>query len=392
MGRISNAAIVAEDEWSKWYLLPEGKNSTGEPILRIKRYRVVTENGKEKTKWQRYPAQNYVDLPKDEVDALLRRINASHEIDRKNAEDRYNFAHTYINEISKEKFRRQLDKKSRDEGHKGHVMQILNEYVLEFFVIQCNVPDPSRWHLKEDDWKEFLLMHDFTAGYLKRIVGTANRFNNFLVSKVYPEMATPRKLEPFGKVEFDDMEKQRKGETNRTKYIKPEVYEKILKAAKDDDPEVLPHMVLAKHFGFRIGETQGLTKDKFYEDDVLCDEQGDKVVFDTGKKSVSRKKVKTDARNIPYWFMGYQEAWELVKQVNKTPMHPDQLIKRVNEVMDRFGHSSHDFRRTFITDSFRKGHHWKDVMKAAGHKDVRTTMIYNQDDRGQSKKKANLAD
>ena len=184
-------------------------------------------------------------------------------------------------------------------------------------------------------------------------------------------MDTPRKLEPIGRIVLADMGKS---DESKTKFIKEETFQRICDWTRDHRPDVLPNMMLCYHLGLRISETQGLTRLKLRKDSVLVDEQGDHL--EDGK--IVRTSVKTDARRVPYWNLSAKEVWEYVQQIQ--PMHPDTLIKRVNACMAKFGHSSHDFRRTFITNSLRTKH-WKDVQKAVGHTDVRTTMSYDQDDR-----------
>ncbi|MGE3682061.1 MAG: tyrosine-type recombinase/integrase [Bdellovibrionales bacterium] len=387
VAKVLKANFGTHSGWSQWYVVPE-KNKKGEAIPKIKRYRKV--NGK--IKWQRYPARHYRGKKADEIDKLVNQLNATFLTDKKNAEERYKFDHAYINQHSIGKFEKHLRKKTTDEGNVRTVLQMLNEYVFEFFVLQHKIPDPSRWHQKEDEWGEFLLDRDLSAATIKKVVGTANRFNKFLIEKVYPEMSTPRKLEPVGTSVLDQLELERaKTEKVKTKYITPETFEKMIKAAmnkKTGDPEIIPNMKLCYAFGFRISETLGLTKDKFLKDNIVVDEQGFKVEEDLdGTTSIARKKVKTHARRVPYWNMTAQEAWNLVKEIKV--MHPSTLVRRVNKIMGKFGHTSHDFRRTFITNSFRKAH-WKDVMKAAGHTDVRTTMLYDMDDRNLSEEKADL--
>ncbi len=358
-------------EWSKWYVVTEGGQK------RIKRWRSVDG----KTKWQRYPAKAYLKLEEQEFEALLRRINASHEIDRKTAEERYNFDHTYVNQISLQKFEKKVSGGIRGKLDIGTVMQCLKDYVLAFFILKEGLPDPSRWHLKEGEWGSWLMEQDLSPRSLRRVVATANRFTTFLVQYVYPDMETPRKLDPLGENDLRKLEKTwaLKFE-KKTKYIDDKTWTEILKHTEAEDPDVVPNMRLAYSFGLRISETLGFTKDKFKKGYVDVDEQGDRI--DT------RVEVKTDPRKVPYWFMSSQEAWDLVKQVQ--PMHHNTLIKRVNACLAGFKHTSHDFRRTFITRAFRLGKHWKDVMLAAGHKDIRTTMLYNQDDREQSDELADI--
>jgi hypothetical protein len=382
MGRISNEAKKLQDEWSKWYLLPDGKDTGGRTIRRIKRYRRVREQGSIRTLWERYPIKHYRGMSTTEVESLLRRLNATKEAQRKLAAERYNFDHAYVNQISVAKFEKHLGKRIKVDGYKKNVIQMLNTYVFKFFIIDKKLPDPSLWHQKEDEWGDFLLASGLGGKTIRMVIATANRFNNFLVRSVYPEMATPRRLEPIGKVLLDELGEE------PGKFITPEIYEKILEDAEKKAPDVLPNIKLCYAFGFRIGETLGLTKDKFLKSHILVDEQGNRVIIaKDGTKTVSRRKAKTFERKVPYWNMTAREAWALVQQLK--PMHPKTLINRVNDLLRPFGHKSHDFRRTFITNAFRKVH-WKDIMRAAGHRDVRTTMKYDLDDRGLSEEKADL--
>lgn len=362
---------LQSDGWSRWYLVTE----SGLP--RIKRYR--RQGGA--VKWQRYPASKYKTMSISEVETLLNQLNASFEVDRAAAESRYNFHHTYVNSTALERFERHVRKNSRIEDEHGPAtVNLLNQHVFEFFIVQKNIPDPSRWHRVETEWGKWLQAKELSAGTIKRIVNTANRFAKFLVDKVYPTMDTPRKLEPVGRVVLSDMLKK---SDDKSKYIKPETFDKICKWTAANRPDVLPNIILCYQFGLRISETQGLTKNKLLKNSLLIDEQGDYVL----NGEIVRKTVKTDSRRVPYWKINAKETWKMIQQIEV--MHPDTLIKRVNKCLKKFGHTSHDFRRTFITDALRN-HHWKDVQKAVGHTDVRTTLGYDQDDRNLSDELADL--
>lgn len=374
-----SAKIIKEDkvnntDFSKWYIVGDGER------IRVRRYRTVDS----KTTWESYPSNLYKHLDADELQALVTRLNVSYELDRAAAADRYKFDHSYINIRSMAAFERQLNKNITDKSKQGHVLHLLNTYVFDFFIIQKKQPDPARWHLLENEWGDWLLDTDLSPSSIRLVVSTANRFNKFLTEKVYPDMAAPRKLEPIGKLKLDKINSERAKEAP-PRFIKPDTYDKIIKTAKVKCPDVLPNMLLARAFGLRISETLGLTKDKFLKDNLLIDEQGDSY---NGTELI-RRAAKTNERRVPYWNMTAKEAWALVKTIK--PMHPDTLIKKVNEHLEPYNHTSHDFRHTFITTALRlKNVHWKDVQKAAGHTDVRTTMSYDQDDRDLSDEKADL--
>lgn len=374
--------IDTATEWSKWYLIAE-KNRAGINQNRIKRYRKIEG----KTKWERYPAKNYHGMSETDLKSLLRRLNATFETDKKLAEERYNFHHAFININSIATFEKYLKKQTTVKNSADYPIYILQKYALEYFVVTHDLADPSKWHLKEDSWGEWLSEKDLSVAVLKRIISTTNRFLKFLTQKVYPEMPTPRKLEPIGRAKFNEInylrKKQGKGEAS--KYISAGVYKEILETVKKEEPNLIPHVKLCYAFGLRISETLGFSKMKFLKDCLIVDEQG--AGIKNGENTT--RKVKTNARRVPYWNMTSQEAWALVKQIN--PLHPNTLTKKINDVLSKFGHSSHDFRRTFITNAHRK-HHWKDVQRAAGHTTHAMTMKYDQDDREFSIELADLDD
>lgn len=372
----------AATEWSKWYLVRE-KNRKGIERNCIKRYRKL--NGK--ITWNRYPAKHYKDMNETELGALLRRLNASFVTEKKLAEERYNFQHAFINITSLSAFEKHLKKQTTTKGSASYPVTILQKYVFEFFIIKNDLADPSKWHLKEDDWGEWLLDQDLSVALLKRIVSTTNRFLRFLTQKVYPEMPTPRKLEPIGRAKFSEINylKKKKGDGDESKYVPDATYKKILKAVEEEDASLLPNIKLCYAFGLRINESLGFSRLKLLKESLLVDEQGAGVK--DGK--ILTRKVKTNVRKVPYWNMDAKEAWELIQKI--VPLHPSTLNKRVNKILGKFGHSSHDFRRTFITDAHRK-HHWKDVQRAAGHTTHQMTMKYDQDDRQFSNELADLGD
>lgn len=369
-------------EWSKWYLVRE-KNRSGIERNCIKRYRKV--NGK--IKWNRYPAKHYKDMNDTELGGLLRRLNASFATEKKLAEERYNFHHAFINITSLAAFEKHLKKQTTISVSASYPVSILQNYAFEFFIIKNDLADPSKWHLKEDDWGEWLLDQDLSVSVLKRIVSTTNRFLRFLTQKVYPEMPTPRKLEPIGRAKFSEINylKKKKGEDDGSKYVPEATYKKILKAVEEEDASLLPNVKLCYAFGLRINESLGFSRIKLLKESLMVDEQGAGVK--DGK--IITRKVKTNVRKVPYWNMDAKEAWTWIQKI--IPLHPSTLNKRVNKILSKFGHSSHDFRRTFITNAHRK-HHWKDVQRAAGHTTHQMTMRYDQDDRQFSTELADLSD
>lgn len=363
---------------SRWYLISE-KDRSGKQVFRIRRSKVV--DGVKKL--ESYPAKLFLHMDNAEIESLLIRLNASYEANLKASQDRYQFDHSYVNIRSMAAFEKQLDKNISDKSKKGNVIHMLNRYVFEFFIVLNKLPDPVLWYTKENEWGQWLLNKELSPSSIRLIVSTANRFNKFLVEKQYPEMANPRKLEPVGKLKLDKIDKDRK-KLAPEKYIFPDKMDKIIRDATRSNLDVLPNILLAGAFGLRMSETLGLTKAKFLKNSLNVDEQGDRL---SSEGEILRRSTKSNERRVPYWNITAKDAWALVQKIK--PMHPDTLLKKVNDFLERFAHTSHDFRRTFITNAHRK-QHWKDVQMAAGHTDPRTTMIYDQDDRNLGDEMAEL--
>lgn len=360
--------------WSQWYLLNDKSRPNG---IVIKRY--SKKNGR--TLWQNYPAREYTSLQRTELELFLKRINVTHELERKAAEARYDFDHAFINKHSKERYEEYLGSRADDQNHIRTLINYLESYTLEFFVILKKVPDPEFWQKYEHDWGLWLANDKkLSASTIKQIAQNANRFLKFISTRLYPKMQCGY-LEPLGKTKLKKL-KARQPSAQRYKYVSEELFEKILKENKESS--LLPAIKLAYLFGLRLSEVYGLSDKKFFGDSVLISQQG--IGCTDGKMRLGLTKT-SDTRKVPYWYISPQNAFKLVKVVE--PMHPDTLNKKVNDLLGKYGRQSHDLRRSFITRSLRKQNH-RDVQLAAGHKDLRTTLVYAQDDRELSTKQLSL--
>jgi integrase len=366
--------------WSKWYLLNDRSNANG---FVIKRYR-KKPNGK--TAWESLPRGEYKNLDASGVEALLRRKNASLEIERLEAESRYNFDHAYINVRAKERFAAYIQSRANDQNHVTTMLGYLDQHVFQFFVLIKKQPDPRTWHKYEQDWGAWLVSKQkLSASTIKQVVQVCNRFTKFLSTRIYPEKLAVVALEPLGRKKLVAM-KESSEEHHRYKFISHKRFEEICQALALQNCQVLPAIILAYHFGLRISETYGLDQKSFYAEHLLVSRQ---------LKSFTDSKIRLgplktlDHRKVPYWFMTPQRAYQKVKALK--PMGPYTLNKAVNEALEPFGHMSHDLRRSFITRALRLYHH-RDVQMAVGHRDIRTTLFYAQDDRSFANKQLSLVD
>jgi integrase len=250
-------------------------------------------------------------------------------------------------------------------------MNYLRKYTFEYFVLTKKQPDPKHWPRLQNDWGVWLI-DDQKLGHssILQIIFNANRFLRFLREVAYPGEVENIKLTPISRNKLKLLKAN--SVDDRYKFITAEKYEKIEKAFKADHKHLLPVLRLCYHFGLRISETLGLRQDDVYEDTLSIQRQGKS--FSAGK--VSTKQLKSlEKREVPYWFASPDDAYEWISSM---PMlNPTTLNRKMNAALKSFKHESHDLRRSFITRALRQ-QHWRDVMRAAGHKDIETTLRYDQ--------------
>ena len=346
----------------------------------IRRYRLVDG----KPKWESYPKDKYKDLSGEEVEALIRRLNASIEAEEKLAKERYDYDNAFVNKVTKEEFERRLRNKATDEGHIQAQMTHLDEYVLRYFIFERELADPNQWKKVEDSYGDWLqnVLSESTGNKLRgttiaRIIQTANRFLEFLHNRM-PDEVRLIKLDP---ISHDVLEERDSLSVNRKrkKFITEKDFESICKKA---DPRIVPLVKIGYWFGLRRSECLGLTLDDVFEDALHVERQ---LVKTMPTAQYDRLKDK-DERDVPYWFCKAETAYELVSQIQM--IHPDTVSDLFSGVCEelKLPFQFHDLRRTWITRALRV-RHFMDVRLAAGHEDLETTQGYIQDDREIQRKK-----
>lgn len=355
--------------WSQWYLIEDA----GKKVIR----RYQRKNGK--TQWQRLPAQQYRDLNQGELESLLRRLNVTKELERREAEERYNFDHAYVNQRSLQMFDDLLYSSANNKKHINRMAVYLRLYVLDFFITKCKVPDPKFWKKHENEWGLWL-EKKLAYNTIKQVIFNANRFLALLHEKCYPNEVPLIKLKPLSRNKL----KLLKATTSKStyKFIDEQTFKTIVKNAElsghDDAASV---MKLCYYFGLRISEALGLQHDDVYEKSLKVYRQASNYV---DGRVITKELKDIDGREVPYWYSTPDEAYELIGKLPKS--HPNTAMKKVNLLIKRFGNVSHDFRRSFATRALQQ-HHWKLVKDAMGHEDIETTMGYDIAEKSSSNKK-----
>ena len=353
--------------WYKWGLVVKAG------VTHIRRYRKVAG----KIEWEFYPKDKFRDYTPDEIKTLLNRLNSSRLIEEQQAAARYDFDYSYINRKSIEGFEASLSNKIEAKDYIVNIMSMLNDFTFKFFIRTLKVPDPNHWLRYEDKFASFLMKEKKSVSYLKRIIQVTNRFLKYL-HRTNPDEVRLIILDPLSKMKLQSL--KAKNSIDREKYITSDQYKKILKEV--DDKTILPAIEIAYHFGLRIAEVLGLEVDDVFED---CLDVKRQLIKLTPIKYTGPLKNKIK-RSVPYWFASPEDVYNWIESLPQ--IHHDTLSDRFKAQMDRLNlpFQFHDLRRTFITNALRK-YNSRDVQLSAGHSDLRTTMLYAQDDRQLQRKR-----
>lgn len=306
----------------------------------------------------------------------MNRINATHAIKVAAALKRYEFDKSYISQRVMVDFEASLHTRADNKFHISRLMSTLTNHTIHYFINTLKVPDPNQWQKYEDKFGTYLISKKYSVSHTKRIIQITNRFLKFL-HRTRPEEHKLICLEPLAKTKFRGMEAVK---NLRGKFISVADMKTIRE--KITNKRLLPAIELAYSFGLRRSEVLALSHEHLYESSMEVNRQllkiGPPAIFGTLKSKYNRE--------TPYWFIKPDQAY---REIARLPMvHPDTLSVQFAKEMKllKMPYQFHDLRRTFITNALR-AHHYRDVQLAVGHSDLKTTMLYAQDDRKLSRKK-----
>lgn len=264
----------------------------------------------------------------------------------------------------------------------------LHRYCLSFFVDKMKLKDPLEWKAAESKWglalinelpedEKHLAIHDrpMSLRHIKSLVTVLNKFLAFLHKKL-PSEIPYIKMEPLSqaRIRYYRATLELQDDDGPGLFISDEHWKIIQKKMPDD---IKPWVTLGYNFGLRRSELPGLQLGDIKQGVLSVRRQ-----LDTCKENNSTYKPLKNrmVRKIPYWFTTPQETYRLLKDTKV--MHPSTLGHKFADLMEKLGYEYrlHDLRRTFITRALRH-QDVVDVQRAAGHTDIRVTMVYLQDDR-----------
>lgn len=386
------------NEWSRWYLVPE-KNKKGEKLLKIKRYRTVIEDGDKKTKWERYKGDYDARSSRETLERTVRQLNERHDSALKRAKEAYEWRHTFITEKMMEEYKEYLRANVDSKGFRD-TLYFYARKNLNWFIEKCRKTDPLEWKRVQSRWSLALFcdlegtnadkfrMWDepVSPDTISKQVQAINRFLEWLHDEKDPELFPSVRLKGYSRSKMRAYRLRWKTKSVG-KYI-PDNHLKII--LENIDPQIKPYVWRQKTYGLRLQESMACLPADIKNDYLSVHQQ--LVAIPDGKPKYDLLKDK-ESRKIPHWFASKKEAYENFTSTTWV-MHPDTYSHKFAEEMERISkekskllngekldYSTHDLRRTFITNAFKNSKVPDEIRLAAGHSDIRTTMKYAKDHR-----------
>jgi integrase len=367
------------------------------PIVVIKR-KIRAADGR--ILFERRPRDEYrlFLFDNDQLSKYIIRLNGR-DLAEEQAKELWQISNAFIDSQMLKEFYLSLKLQTSDEVEALKLFRYFRKYFINFF--HKFSEDPLIWHKNQEKWAMALLNTDdcpedyrlFSKGtlkstrVLKTIISTANKFMKFLHKK-RPETTKELVFAPLSTANYRWIraERERREEVTERHYVPANDFE-TLKA--DAPKELIPLMNLAMYYGLRSSETLGLYEKQetaIMEGFLRLTEQAGS--FNRKEKILSFRILKgRAARSIPHWFCSPADAWEWIGSI--TPMGRTTVWKKwgkyIREMIEKGKiktlYTFHDFRHSWVTNAIRK-YPATDVQKAAGHKNIMTTMEYLKDDRG----------
>lgn len=369
--------------WSKWYIMSGC----------IRRYRTVGD----KKEWARYPKVKYRHCKTpEELKKFVERLNHRYDTQLAKAKAAYDFKHRFISAELLEEFDALLKAEIPNRNVSVSTFNYLKRNCLHWFINVQGLPDPVDWKDHEKQWGLALLckLEGKNANKLKifdkpvhfdtisKHIQILNRFLRFLHQRL-PKDVPAIVLEPVSKAQARLYRAEYEESGGRPgNFITADHWKRI---EREIDPTIKPFVQLGYYYGLRQAECLAVTTDNLFEDSLDVERQ--LVAFTDGKPKYAPLKNRLK-RQVPHWFISAEAAYKIITGVAKL-MHSDTFGDRFRAEMERLDlpYGLHDLRRTFITLAFRTGKNPRDIMLAAGHRSLETTMGYAQDDRDLGRKR-----
>jgi integrase len=339
--------------WYKWSVLSRG---SGKHIFR--RYRKAAG----RIVWQTLPAKQYSHLSKEQLVNFVESLNKSNEDKHATSTRMFNYDTSFISKATMKAFEDLLRSRVTREKSVVTAVGALEKYVLKYFLVERKVANPNHWRQLEDEWQVWLANKKISVAHRKRVIQNANKFLAFLFKR---EICKERIV--FEQVARRLEKEEGAAQTDRKKHISEVDWVKIKECISDD---IKSHVQLAYYYGLRRAEVLGVKESDLFEECLAVNRQLSRVAPKPAFVTLKSK----ESREVPHWLIGADACLELILNIESNIMHPDTLGDLFLREMQRLKlpFQFHDLRRTWIANAVKK-HHWREVQKAAGHSDFKTT-------------------
>lgn len=322
-----------------------------------------------KGKNERLPVSKYRHLrdKPEELEAFVKRLNAP--LDNRL---RVEFKHAFINDELLAAYWEFLEATVSDLEWAKTEFSYLKRYALNYFLNTLQLNRVQEWHdVHKTQWSLHLRSKACPASAKTKrdIVASLNKFARWLHSK-RPTEVPLLVFEPLSKKQLRDIDalRESRGETRDRTFVTEEDWAKIKKALPSN---LCGAACLAYYYGLRRGET--LARPQVKKGCIVVQQQLARVgVYAPTKGRKTRK--------VPHWFAKPAQAYTW--STEQPQMNPHTLSDKWGELMQKLGleYDFHELRHAFVTRALGK-YSPKDVMLAAGHENIETTMGYLHDDR-----------
>jgi len=294
--------------------------------------------------------------------------------------------HAYISPVFLDDYLSHLLTQIPDQHNAGTEFYYLRHYFLNFFITKLQMRDPLHWHVAhKSKWAEFLLSNEVprSVAVKKKIVQAANRFMIYLHEQ-RPQEVPPLKFSPLSKAIYKKLVADRflEGSAKERKFVKEEHWAVIQVKMEELAPNLEPFALLAYGYGLRRSETMGFEASDVRQGYLYVQKQLIKFKNQSPKYGPLKGRK---PRKVPHnWLSNPTLASIWIKSGSAKLMHPDTLSDSWAAFMEKLGfdYDFHDLRHTWISRVIRlPGVNIRDVMLAAGHENIETTMRYLKDDR-----------
>jgi integrase len=317
---------------------------------------------------RRHPIKEYrlIRSDKEKLEEYIKRLNVPHEL-----RTWVSYKHAFINDALLNQYSQYLKNLNSIDKTAQQEYSYLRRYVIHFFVDVAKLINPADWlNAADTQWAAYLLKEAPASKKTRQdIINAGNRFMGWL-HRQRPNEVPNRRLEPLTRRKLNEAERLRiaRGEAREAKLIPHDVVESLCRYAPEN---IRGAICLMARYGLRRNEALGVVSGDVKKGGLHIWQQ----LVSLGKYGPPKGKKE---RHIPHWNCRAAEAYAWVEEVKAHPMNPRTFSTEWDHYVK--GYTPHDLRHTFITRMVR-AYPLIDVSKAAGHKDVRVTQGYMQDDR-----------